>query len=229
MSKHDEYLKGEENLQDVENALTKTELFLEKNQKTISIVVGIAIAVVVIFLATNKFYLKPQEKEAVEQMFVAEQYFEKDSFNLALNGDGDNLGFLDIIDEYGITKAANTANYYAGVSYLRLGQFEEAIEYLSNFNSDDLILAPIAKGAQGDAYLELGDNEKALDLYIDAAEMSANKLTTPIYLLKAGKLAEQMGNFAKALELYESIKNDYPNTNEGYQIDKYIARINVVK
>ena len=229
MSKHDEYLKGDENLQEVENALTKTELFLEKNQKTISIIVGIAIAVVVIFMATNRFYLKPKEKEAGEQMFVAEQYFEKDSFNLALNGDGDNLGFLDIVDEYGMTKAGNLANYYAGISYLRLGQYEEAIEFLNNFETDDLLLAPIATGAQGDAYLELGQQDKAFDLYVDAAELSDNQLTAPVYLLKAGKLAEEMGNNKKALELYETIKSDFSTTNEGYQIDKFIARVNVAK
>lgn len=229
MSTHEEHHGGDENLQEIESALTKTELFLEKNQKKISIIAGAVIAVVVIFLATNKFYLAPQEKEAAEQMFTAEQYFEKDSFNLALNGDGENLGFLDIIDEYGVTDASNLASYYAGISYLRMGQFEEAIDYLNDFETEDLLLAPVATGAMGDAYAELNNNDKALDLYIDAAEMTSNDLTSPIYLLKAGKLAERMGNTKKALELYESIKEEYPTTTEGYQVDKYIARVNVKK
>ena len=111
-----------DNLQELESALTKTEQFIEDNQKIISYVVGALVWVVAGYLGFNKFYLQPKQEEANSQMFMAIDYFEKDSFNLAINGDGNYLGFLDIVDDYGITKAANLADYYLGISYLRLGQ-----------------------------------------------------------------------------------------------------------
>jgi tetratricopeptide (TPR) repeat protein len=157
-------------------------------------------------------------------MFTAQNYFEKDSFNLALNGDGTNPGFLDIIQDFGSTKAGNLAKYYAGISYLNMGQFEKAIDYLKKFDSDDLLLGPISVGAQGDAQLELGKTEKALDLYTEAYKMNDNELTTPIYMLKAGELLESSNKQAEALKLYDIIKQKFPESNEGRSIDKYIAR-----
>lgn len=213
------------NLQEVENVLTSAEQFFENNQKTLTIIFGAAIVIAGIFIAFHRFYKIPREKEANEQMFYAEQYFEKDSFNLALDGDGNYPGFLDIIDDFGGTKSADLATYYTGISYLRLGQFEDAIDYLESFSSDDILVGPVALGACGDAYAELGDTEKALNLYIKAAEVSENSFTAPIYLLKAGKLYESVDDIDKALEAYEEIKDKYPESTEGRQIDKYIARI----
>ncbi|PIF02023.1 MAG: hypothetical protein CR996_01870 [Draconibacterium sp.] len=219
--KHDK----EENLQELESALTRTEQFIEDNQKLIMYVVGGIVLAVVAYLGFNRFYLQPKQEEAVSQMFMAEIYFEKDSFNLAINGDGNYLGFLDIIDEYGITKAANRAKYYTGISYLHLGEYEDALSYLKDFNTDDMLLAPIKEGAMGDAYLELGDQDKALKYYKKAYSYSDNELTTPVYKMKAASLLESMEENEKALKLYEEIKKEYPNTNEGRSIDKYIARI----
>jgi len=158
-------------------------------------------------------------------MFMAQNYFEKDSFNLALNGDGNNLGFLDIIDGFGSTDAGNLSNYYAGISYLHLGQYEDAIEYLKKFDSDDALLGPISLGAQGDAQLELGKTDAALDLYTKAYKMNDNELTTPIYMLKAGELLESTSKSNEALAIYETIKQKFPESNEGRNIDKYIARV----
>ena len=213
-----------DNLIEVESALTKSEQFLEANQKLIGIVIGAIVLVVVGYLGLNKFYLEPRSTEAQEQMFMAQNYFEKDSFNLALNGDGNNPGFLDIIDDFGSTNAGNLANYYAGVSYLNLGQYDNAIEYLKKFSTDDVLLGPISVGAQGDAKLELGKTDKALDLYTEAYKMNENELTTPVYMLKAGELLENSNKAADALKLYETIKQKYAETNEGRSIDKYIAR-----
>ncbi|MFA5326941.1 MAG: tetratricopeptide repeat protein [Prolixibacteraceae bacterium] len=213
-----------DNLTEVESALTKTEQILEKNQKLISIVIGAIVVLAVGYLGLNKFYLEPRQKDAQEQMFMAENYFEKDSFNLALNGDGNNLGFLDIIDDYGSTDAGNISRYYAGISYLNLGQFDNAIEYLKKFSTDDLLLGPISVGAQGDAQLELGKADKALNLYTEAYKMNDNELTAPVYMLKAGELLESTNKEADALKLYETIKEKFPETNEGRSIDKYIAR-----
>ncbi|MEI8113596.1 MAG: tetratricopeptide repeat protein [Bacteroidia bacterium] len=213
-----------DNLIEVESALTKTEQFLENNQKLIGIIIGAIVVVSLGYLSLNKFYLEPRSKNAQDQMFNAQNYFEKDSFNLALNGDGTNPGFLDIIDDFGSTDAGNLAKYYAGVSYLHMGQFENAITYLKKFSTKDLLLGPVAIGAQGDAQLELGKTEKAIDLYTEAYKMNNNELTTPIYMLKAGELLESSNKKDEALKLYETIKQKFPESNEGRSIDKYIAR-----
>jgi tetratricopeptide (TPR) repeat protein len=213
-----------DNLIEVESALTKTEQFLENNQKLIGIIIGSIVVVSVGYLSLNKFYLEPRSKDAQDQMFNAQNYFEKDSFNLALNGDGTNPGFLDIIDDFGSTDAGNLAKYYAGVSYLQMGQFDNAITYLKKFSTNDLLLGPVAIGAQGDAQLELGKTEKAIDLYTEAYKMNDNELTTPIYMLKAGELLESSNKKDEALKLYETIKQKFPESNEGRSIDKYIAR-----
>lgn len=216
-----------ENLQELENALTKSEQFIEDNQKIILIVVSVVVLSVVAYLGFKKFYVQPKERDAQAQMFMAQNYFEKDSFNLALNGDGNYLGFLDIIDEYGITKSANIANYYVGISYLHMGKFEEAIDYLNDFKTDDLLLKPIVNGAKGDAYLELGNKEKALSNYKSAYKANDNNLTAPIYMKKAADLMVGMDKMEDALNLYKKIKADFPKSNEGREADKYIAKISM--
>jgi tetratricopeptide (TPR) repeat protein len=216
--------KKEDNLEVVEHALTNTEHFIEQNQRTITIGLIAIIAIVGIFLGYKRFIVSPKEKEAQSQMFAAEQYFEKDSFNLALKGDGNYLGFLDIIDQYKSTKSGKLARYYSGISYLRLGKFQEAIDQLKKFNLKDDMVSPISKGAIGDAYCELGRTGEAIDFYIKAARMRPNNFVTPIYLMKAGELLEANKEYAKALPLYKEIEKDYPESNEGRKIEKYIAR-----
>ncbi len=217
-----------DNLQEIESALTKTEQFIEDNQNKIFYAIGVIVLLVVGYLAVTRFYIQPRETEAQSQMFMAEQYFEKDSFNLALNGDGNYLGFLDIIDDYGITKQARLSHYYAGLCYLRLGQFEDAAEHLGRFSSKDAVLGPASAGALGDVFLELGEQDKALKNYSKAISLSDNDLTTPIYLMKAATLLEVMGKPDKALEYYNRIKKDYRNSNEGRNVDKYISRLNAL-
>ncbi|MCL4483064.1 MAG: tetratricopeptide repeat protein [Bacteroidetes bacterium] len=227
MSKEKKTLANE-NLKEVEHALTSAELFFEKNAKLISVVFGAAVVVALLLLATHRFYTIPHEAKAKEQIYTAEQYFEKDSFNLALNGDGNYPGVLDIIDNYGRTPVGNLAKYYAGISYLHLGKFKEAVSYLEDFKTDDLLLKPVATGAIGDAYAELGNKEKALKYYTEAADMKTNSFTTPIYLLKEGRMYEMMGNKEKALSIYQSIKDKYGDSNEGRLVDKYIARLTAI-
>ncbi len=214
-----------DNLQELESALTKTERFIEENQQPITYAVGAIILVVIAYLGFTRFYMQPREKEAQSQMFMAENYFERDSFNLAINGDGNYLGFLDIIDDYGMTKSANLAKYYTGVSFLHLGQYEDALDYLKGFKTKDLLLGPVAEGAKGDASLELGDTDAALKHYRKAFRMNDNELTTPVYMMKAAKLLESMDELEDALVLYKNIKEKYPETNEGQNVDKYIARL----
>lgn len=216
-----------DNLQELESALTKTERFIEENQKPITYAVGAVIVVVVAYLGITRFYMEPRQKEAQSQMFMAETYFERDSFNLAINGDGNYLGFLDIIDDYGMTKSANLAKYYTGISYLHLGQYEDALDYLKGFKTKDLLLGPVAEGARGDAKLEMGDQQEALKHYKKAYSMNDNELTTPIYMMKAARLLENMDKLQDALALYKEIKKKYPETSEGQNVEKYIARVEI--
>jgi tetratricopeptide (TPR) repeat protein len=210
-------------IENVESALTRAEQFIEDNQKIITIVFIVIVVVVGGFFGFKKFYLAPQEKEAQEQMFRAEQYFEQDSFKLALNGDGNNFGFIKIIDEYGLTKSANLSHYYAGISYLNIGKFNEAIEQLKKFDGDDNIVSSVALGATGDAYIELGKKDEAVKYYLKAAKNNDNDFSSPIYLMKAGNVYQNKGEFKEALEVYNTIKEKYPKSYEGRQIDKYIT------
>jgi tetratricopeptide (TPR) repeat protein len=213
------------NLEGFEVALSKSEQFIEDNSKTITyIVVGI-LAVVALYLGFQKFYVDPQDNDARSNMFVAEHYFQRDSFNLALNGDGNYYGFLDIIDEYKFTKSANLAKYYAGICYLNLGEYEEAISYLKKFSADDIMISSVAFGAIGDAYSELGEYDDAISYYHKAANDKSNDFTTPIYLNKAAQLYEENGDYKEALKLYEQIKADYSKSPEGRTAEKYIARL----
>ena len=219
MSKKKETAKGIEN---VEQTLTKTEQFLEHNYKPLLYVLIGAVVLVGIFWLL-KLYTNKQNDEALSQMFMAEQYFGQDSLNLALNGDGNNLGFIDIAKEYRSTKSGKLANFYAGACLVHLGQYEEAISYLSKYKLKDEVLAPQAKGLIGDAKVEMGDLAAGIKNYLEAADMADNDFHSPIYLMKAGMLQESQGNYAEALKLYEQIKEKYPESNEGRSIDKYIA------
>jgi len=215
--------KTEEGIHSVEEALSKTEAFIEKNQKIIMIIVGILIVAVLGFFGFRKYYLEPKEKEAQAQMFMAEMYFEQDSLSKALNGDGNYLGFLDIMDQYGLTKSANLANYYTGICYLKLGDFENAITYLKKFDGDDKVAGPMATGAIGDAYMEMNRVDQAIDYYLDAADESPNEVTAPMFLMKAGMAYDIQGNFKQALETYKRIKAEYPRSFEATEIDKFIS------
>lgn len=216
--------KTENRIVAVESALGKGEQFIEKNKNLLFyILLGILVVVGGYFLI-RKYYFAPRERDAQAAMFVAEHYFGVDSLNLALNGDKANLGFLGIIDEYSSTKSGNLANYYAGICYLKLGQFDNAIEYLEGFDSDDQIVGPMAIGATGDAYMELNNTAKALEYYLKAAEKQNNDFTTPMFLLKAGWVYEIDGNYAKALEMYEKIQKEHFRSFEANDIKKYISR-----
>lgn len=177
-----------------------------------------------VFFAYRSWYKTPLEEEAQSQLFAAVQYFEQDSLTLALNGDGANLGFLDLEDRYGSTKAGNLACYYAGLAYLHTGLYDEAITYLKRYSPGDKLSKALVNGNIGDAYSELQDYENAVSYYKKAAGSDNSRLTTPRYLMKAGVLLEAQGKYAEAKKIYEQVKKDFPNSSEGYEIDKYIAR-----
>lgn len=216
-----------EQFETVENVLSRSEQFIENNQKLLTTIVLVVIVLVAGYLAFNRYYLKPMENEAQGQMFRAEQYFAQDSFNLALNGDGNYLGFLDIIDEYGVTKSANLAHYYAGISYLKSEQYNQAIDYLNDFKTKNEILEPVKLGAIGDAYLELGENDEAIKYYRRAMK-EENEFTAPLYMSKLAFVHELNQDYDKAIELYEEIKLKYPDSNQQEEAEKSIARLSVL-
>ncbi|MFW5757717.1 MAG: tetratricopeptide repeat protein [Bacteroidota bacterium] len=216
--------QGEKNIVAVEEALSKSEQFIEKNQNLLIGVVAFIVLIIAGYIGFNRFIIEPREQEASQEMFMAERYFDQDSLQLALEGDGAHLGFLDIISEYKMTRSANLARYYAGISYLNMGEYEEAIKHLKKYKRNDELVAPMALGAIGDAYLETGDMEKAADYYEKASNRYENSLTAPAFLMKLAMVYELQGDYQKAVSAYERIQKDFPNTNEGRNIERYLSR-----
>lgn len=217
--------KDEERLESIESTLGKTEMFIENNKKTITTVVIVLIVVVLALFGVKKYYFEPRENEAQVSMFRAEQLFENDDYATALNGDGNNFGFIDVINEYGGTKSGNLAKYYAGICYLNTGDYNNAIKYLSEFKGKDQLVKPLAIGAMGDAYMELDNALEAAKCYEKAGKESKNSFTSPMMLMKAGYAYEMVNDYNKALEMYKIIKAEYPNSNEGFGIEKNIAYV----
>lgn len=216
--------EGDERLESIETTLSKTELFIANNQKTIIIVLVVLAVAILAFFGVKKYYLEPREKEAQTAIYHAEQYFENDNFATALNGDGNYLGFVDVINDFGGTKTANLAKYYAGICCLNTGDFNQAVSYLKDFKGKDVLVSSMALGALADAYMELDNVAEAAATYVKAANKSENTLTSPMYLLRAGMAYEMIGDYQKALNAYNEIKKEYPSSNEGFSIEKNIAR-----
>jgi len=216
-----------QSLKNVEETLTRTEQFLEQNYKALFI--GLIVIVVLVGLFwLGKIYLSKRNNEAQSQMYQAERYFEMDSLKLALDGDGNYLGFLDIANDYKFTVSGNLARYSAGICYLHLGQYQDAIDMLDKYSKKDKVIGSLAIGATGDACIELGDTEKGLAKYIEAADYASNSFNTPLFLMKAGEIYELKNNYAEALKLYERIQTEYPESTEGMSIEKYIARVKIL-
>ncbi|MEQ8908806.1 MAG: tetratricopeptide repeat protein [Vicingaceae bacterium] len=222
MSKKTE--QNDETIVDVAEVYSKTETYIEENKNTLTTVVAVIAIVVGGYFAYSNFYLKPLQEEAQKEMFMAEKYFAQDSLNLAIYGDDAYPGFLEIADKYSGTKSGNLASYYLGLSYLKTGQYEAAIDALEDFDGSDVILEATKLGAIGDAYMELGDLNKAVSYYEDAASANKNEFSSPLFLMKAGKTYELLGNYASAIEVYEKIKTKYQSSAQASEVAKYIAR-----
>jgi len=200
---------------DVEEQFDRLQLFYEKYKKQVAIGGAIVLGVVGLYLAFTLYYVPTKDAEAQAEAFYAEQYFEKDSFNLAINGgktirlaDGTDktiMGFQQIADEFSFTPTANLAHYYLGVSYLRTGKFQEAIDELEKFSTKDVLLSSVAIGAMGDANMELKKPDEAIKYYLKAADKNAD-----------------------AIKLYERIQKEYTKSTEGRDIEKYITRAKIL-
>lgn len=213
-----------ENPEALVEQLSRTEKFIERNKTLASIVLGIVTLLVVGFVG-GKYYLGEQDKNAQRDLFQAVHYFESDSLGLALNGDGNNYGFLEIIGEYRMTDAANLSSYYAGAIYLKLGDFDNAVKYLSDFSASDYLIQSRAYALTGDAYMELGDYTKAASLYEQAASNNANDQFGHIYLTKAAVANENAGDKNAAIDNYNEIVKEYAKSQSYQDAKKHIARL----
>jgi tetratricopeptide (TPR) repeat protein len=216
----------------LDKSASRTEEWVAKNQRLLLGIVGAIAIGTLVYLLFNRFIVEPKEEKAANEIFQAQQYFQQavdateknDSlYNLALKGGEGKLGFLGVAEQYEGTASGNLANYHAGMAYLNLGDFKNAIAYLEKFKSDDAILKPIALGAIGDALSETNKVDDAISYYKQAAEASENDFTTPRYLFKAAQLYVTAGKKAEANKLFIEIKEKYETSKEGMNIDAFIA------
>jgi len=208
----------------IQEQLSKAEEFLDKNKKSLGIIVGAIVLAVVGYLLYEKVYVADKEKEASAAMFVAEENFRKDSLKLAIVGNKNGVGFENIIEDYSVSPSANLAHFYLGMSYLKKGDYDKAIETLKDYSAKDDITGALALGAIGDAYMEQSNTDDAIKYYKKAAKETPNKFTSPLYLNKLAIAYEIAGNYKDAAETYDKLKKEYPETQEGRNAVKYQAR-----
>ncbi len=219
----------------LDSGANKAEEWILKNQKTILIIIGAILVSVLAYMAYMRYVQEPAEVQAANELAYPKSYFDQAQSNsvvtdslytLALDGADGKYGLLDVADKYNSTKAGNLAKYYAGLSYMKLSDYKNAIKYLDDFSSDDMMLAPIAKGAIGDAFTNIDQFKEALDYYEQAANLNTNDYTTPMFLAKAATSALAIGENKKALALYTRIKDEYSSSEAAKDIE---GKINQAK
>jgi len=209
-----------------DETLAASRSFYEKNKKAILYGGGGLLAIIIIILLIHQFYITPRNNRANESIFYAEQAFRDGNYDKALNGDGVNLGFLSVIDEYGSTKAGNIACLYAAKCYAATEKYQEAIDMLNKFDAcGDAMISPAATALKGNCYAELGENEKAAELLVKAAKEADNNTISPTCLLQAGQLYTALGQKDKAIDCFKQIKSKYQQNSIFYEIDKYIEAV----
>lgn len=206
---------------DLGEVYTRTELFLDKHKKSITVgAIGLLVVVGGV-LGYKKLVAEPKAQEAAELMWKAEYYFGIDSLDKALNGDDQWPGFLSVAQDYGSTPSGELANYYIGAIYMQKGDYEAAINYYKEADLGDDVLRVMAVGGQGDALVELGRNDEAVKLFEKAAGMAKNDFTTPMYLMKAGILHEQAGNWKEAAKAFKRVADEFPTSSDASQARKF--------
>ena len=217
----------------LDTTASKTEEWVVKYQNIIFSVIGVIAIGVLGYLGYEKFVVEPKNQEAVSELNQAQYYFElavnsvnSDSLYLrALNGGEGKYGFLDIISNYNGTPAAKLATYSAGMSYLNLRDYKNAIYYLDQFNADDVLLSALSRGAIGDAFAQLGQLEDAYSYYLEAASVNENAFSTPKYLYKAAVTGASLGKTSAAISHLNRIKNEFPNSDEAERVDVQLGRL----
>lgn len=210
---------------EVEEIVSKSEQFIENNSKKIIYgIIAIALVVAAV-LGIKHGYLIPKEKKASAALFKGEQYFARDSFALALNGNGaDYEGFEAIINQYGGTDAGNLAKAYAGICYYKMGETQKALDMLKSFSGSDNMISPAITGLIGDCYVNMGDTKQGVSYFEKAAKQADNEVVSPVYLKKAGIAYESLKQYKDAVKAYTTIKDKYYTSMEAADIDKYITR-----
>lgn len=211
----------------IEGKFDSFEAWVLQYKKPLMIGGSVLVGAALIFSVLKFWYIPSQEDDAELSMRHAQTWFAMDSVNKAIKGDGANLGFLDIADQYSWTPAGHLANYYAGICYYEKKDYAKAIDCLDKFNSGDILVSPIAIGVMGDAEMQLGNTAKALEDYQAAIKRNDNNLTAPIFTKKAALACEMQGDYAQALQYYQVIKSKYSSSAEAADIDKYIARAKI--
>lgn len=207
-----------------DNEFGQTGKFVKENQKSLLFIVGAIIALILLYWAYQKFYVAKREADAADQMHVAEDFWAKKDWDKAIKGDAGYPGFEKIISDYSSTKAANLAYFYLGTAYLNKGDYQKAIDNLTNFRGDDSFVAAEALGSTGDAYVELKDMDKAETYFKKAIDKAKNDFLSPLYLKKLALVYEAQKDYKSAIEQFEKIKSDYPTSSESANADEYIAR-----
>lgn len=208
---------------------SRSEKFIETYKNHIMIGVGAVIFIVVAILGVQKYYFSPKEREAQAVIFPGENYFAAQQWELALNGDSANyIGFLDIADEYSMTKTGKLAKAYAGICYYYLGNYEESMNYLKKYSAKENIFSPAVISRIGDCHIGMGNTEEGIKCFKDAAIRAGDENISPVYLKKAATVYESLSDYKNALDIYTQIKNKYPNSAEAQSIDKYIERANLL-
>jgi tetratricopeptide (TPR) repeat protein len=198
--------------------------WLEDNRKLVTYIGGGVIAVILLLLGYKYFILTPKEQEASQAIFINQDVFSTDSFDLALRGNGQVPGFQELADDYGATKSGKLSKYYTGIALMHKGKYEEAIDYLKDYNTDDDIIEPLRLGAIGDAYSQLKNYDDAASYYKKAVDASDNSFTTPRFCIKLGLVCEKLGRYQDAVDAYTTLKDKYPTTPQGAEADKLLAR-----
>jgi TolA-binding protein len=223
-------IKHPAHLEEEKNPVAQLQTAWERYGKQVSYVLLAVLVIVAGFLGYRNMVSEPNEKKATEAMFRAEEYYRQDSARLALNGDNINAGFVKIISKYGGTKAANLASFYAGSCYLKLGDYNNAVKYLKDFSTSVKQLQERSYGLLGDAYSEQNKKEEAAEQYKKAGTYyEKDELFSPEYLFRSGYLYESMGKTQDAIAMYQLIKEKYPSSQRGADIDKYLARLGVIQ
>lgn len=218
---------GEELLENPEvlaEQISKTEEFLEQNKKLVFSIGG-ALAVIIAAYFLYNYWITDQNETAQNEMFQAVYYYEADSLDKALNGDGNNYGFIEIIEEFAMTDAANLAHYYAGACFLKKAEYISAVDHLESYSSSDLLIQARAYALIGDAYMEMGNNEDAVNYYNKAVNYNSNEHTTPTYLIKAAVVHELLEDYKSAFDCYNTIVEKYVNSSEFQTARKHKARL----
>ena len=217
------FKKEDEQLENVNEALSTTGQWIENNANLISWVVLGVVAVVLGCISINNYIIKPKALEAQDENAKCEAYLLKGDFEKALNGDdAECIGFEQIANDYSHYQAGELAALYAGICYFQLGDYEQAANYIKRFSADDLTIDPAAHQLLGDAYVEMQEYDKAIKAYRVAAR-SGNDLIAPMSLKKEGLVYLKQGDKDAAKSVFMAIKNDYPTSTEAQDIDKYIS------